>query len=76
MNRVLKNILAKVTEPINNADWKKKLTAVEFTINNTVHCASKQTQSQLLFGAEQRAEQVDELTKYLHDVYTKTIENL
>lgn len=71
VNRVLKAMLAKLTEPINHADWKKRLLDVEFAINNTVYCTTQKTPSQLLFGVEQRGKNIDELTEYLHDVYSK-----
>lgn len=76
VNRTLKAILAKITEPISHTDWRKKLVEVEFAMNNTVHCATKQSPSKLLFGIEQRGPIIDELTEYLHDVYAKGATNL
>lgn len=76
VNRTLKAMLAKLTEPINHTDWKKKLIEVEFAINNTIHSATKQSPSKLLFGVEQRGPVIDELTEYLHDMYAKETANL
>ncbi|RYE17290.1 MAG: hypothetical protein EOP45_16045 [Sphingobacteriaceae bacterium] len=75
-NRVLKAMLAKLTEPLNHADWKQKLSEVEFALNNTVHCTTKQTPSVLLFGVEQRGQVIDELTEYLHDMHSNKVKNL
>lgn len=75
-NRVIKAILAKTTEPIEHSDWVKQLSGVEFAINNTIHCTTKQTPSKMLFGAEQRGEIIDELTEYLHANYSNDTENL
>lgn len=75
-NRVLKAILAKVTDPVNRADWKQKLSEVEFAMNNTVHCATKQTPTKMLFGVEQRGKIVHELTEYLNEKYSVKEESL
>lgn len=69
VNRVIKAMTAKLTEPIEHSDWVKQLSNVEFAMNNTVHCTTKQTPSKILFGMEQRGEIIDELTEYLHDRY-------
>ncbi|XP_055309423.1 uncharacterized protein LOC129573155, partial [Sitodiplosis mosellana] len=75
VNRTLIGVLSKLTEPMNHANWKNKLVDVEFAINNTVHCTTGQTPSKLLFNVEQRGLAVDELTEYLHDLYSKETEN-
>ena len=49
---------------------------VEFSINNTVHCTTKQTRSILLFGVEQQGDIVDELTEYLDEVYVDDFRKL
>lgn len=72
----MKTVLAKITDPISHADWKKKLSDVEFALNNTVHCTTKQTPSRMMFGIEQRGKVVDELTEYLHEIYTMDQESL
>lgn len=69
MNRVIKAMLVELTHPIDHSDWVKQLSRVEFAINNTVHCTTKQTPSKLLFGTEQRGEIVDELTEHLRECY-------
>lgn len=65
VNRVLKAMLAKLTEPVNHSDWVSRLTEVEFAINNTVHASTKKSPCELLFGAQQRGRIVDELTEFL-----------
>lgn len=65
VNRVLKTMLGKLSEPMNHADWSSKLLLVEHAINNSVHSTTKQTPSKLLFGIEQRGEIIDKLTEYL-----------
>ena len=67
VNRDIKAMLAKLTEPITHADWVRMLTQVEFSINNTVHSTTKQTLSVMLFGVEQRGKILDVLTKHLRD---------
>lgn len=76
VNRVIKAILAKTTEPIEHSDWVKKLSNVEFAVNNTVHCTTKQTPSKMLFGAEQRGEIIDELTEHLRESHGNVTEDL
>lgn len=76
VNRVLKTMTAKMTEPIDHSDWVKQLSNVEFSLNNTVHCTTKQTPSKMLFGVEQRGENIDELTEYLQDCYGEEYKNL
>lgn len=65
VNRVLKAILAKITDPVQHADWCRKLSDVEFAINNTVSQSTGFTPSRLLFGVDQRGTSVDYLTEYL-----------
>lgn len=76
VNRTLKAMLAKLTEPISHTDWKARLLDAEFAMNNTVHCTTKGTPSQLLFGTEQRGRVVNELTEYLREVYSKHYDDL
>lgn len=76
VNRVLKAMTAKVTDPIDHSDWVKQLSKVEFSLNNTVHCTTKQTPSKMLFGTEQRGEIMDELTEYLQDCYGEEYKGL
>lgn len=65
VNRVLKSMLGKLSEPLKHADWSKRLLQVEAAINNSIHSITKQSPSMLLFGVEQRSEFIDELTEYL-----------
>lgn len=67
VNRVLKNMLGKLTEPTQNADWTKKLREVEYALNNTVSRSIGTTPSKLLFGVEQKGPEVDLLSEYLDD---------
>lgn len=54
-------MLAKLTEPIDHANWVQKLSEVEFAMNNTIHASTKQIPSIMLFGVE--------TTEYLHETY-------
>lgn len=76
VNRDLRAMLAKLTDPIEHGDWVERLSQVEFAINNTVHRSIGQTPSMMLFGVEQRGEIVDELTEYLQDIYGNTKRDL
>lgn len=58
-------MLGKLSEPLNQADWYKLVSRVEFALNNSIQCITKKTPSILLFGCEQRGPVVDELTEYL-----------
>lgn len=64
VNRILKTMLGKLTDPINHADWCKRLLEVEYAVNNSVHSTCRNTPSRLLFGVEQRGVTVDEFTEY------------
>lgn len=65
VNRVLKSMLGKLSEPIDHADWSNRLLAVEYAMNNSKHSTTKETPCKLLFGVEQRGEVIDELTEFL-----------
>ena len=76
VKRVIRSILAKLTKPVEHSDWVDKLSRVEFTINNRIHCTTKQSPSRLLFGTEQRGLIIDELTEYLRETYGDESVNL
>lgn len=65
VNRVLTPMLGKSTESVQHADWSKILPRVEYALNNSVHCSTKRTPSELLFGVTQRGREVDSLTEHL-----------
>jgi len=65
VNRVIRPILSKISDPLDHADWSSKLQMVEYSLNNTVHSSTKNVPSILLFGVEQRGTVIDELTEYL-----------
>lgn len=65
VNRVMGRMLGKITNPINQADWSRLLSKIEFAINNSVHSSTGETPSKLLFGVDQRGPEVDELTEHL-----------
>lgn len=69
VNRVLKSMLAKLSEPIQHSDWTKMLTRVEFALNNSVHSSTGHTPCQLLFGVSQRGLEVDMLTEHLEEKF-------
>lgn len=74
VNRVLNSMLSKLSEPIQHADWAKKLPSIEFAINNSIHRSTGKTPSKLLFGVEQRGTIIDELTEYLEGRTGKQME--
>lgn len=65
VNRVIKAMLGKITAPVDNSDWVKRLKDVQFAINNTVSRSTGSSPNMLLFGVEQRGLVVDYLTEYL-----------
>lgn len=67
VNRVLKNMLGKLTEPFQHSDWTRQLNHVEYALNNTVQRSIDSTPSRLLFGVDQRGPNVDYLTEYLNN---------
>ena len=68
VNRVLKSMLGKLTEPLQHSDWVSCLAKVEFAINNSESATTRETPSVLLFGVEQKATVPDKLTEYLDEV--------
>ena len=52
---------------INHCDWSIMLGKIEYGLNNTLHLTTKVSPSKLLFGVEQRCEEIDELTEYLEE---------
>lgn len=67
MNRTLRAMLSKLSEPMAHADWVRQLSQVEYALNNTVHRSVKTAPSKLLFGVLQRGVNVDRLTEFLED---------
>lgn len=65
VNRVIKAMLGKITTPVDNSDWVKKLKDVQFAINNTVSRSTGESPNMLLFGVQQRGFVVDYLTEHL-----------
>lgn len=65
VNRVMGRMLGKLSNPVNQADWSRLLSRVEYAINNSVHSSTEQTPSKLLFGINQRGPEIDELTEFL-----------
>lgn len=63
--RVLKATLAKLSDSVEHANWRQKLTHFEYAMNNTNNSSTGESPSKLLFGVEQRGVYVDELTEYL-----------
>ena len=76
MNRVLRPMLSKTTDPYDHSDWSTKLRALEFALNNTVISSTCFTPSMLLFGTDQRGPQVDELTEFFNEKSTQVQANL
>lgn len=67
INRILKNMLGKLTEPLQHSDWTKQIKHVEYAINNTLQKSIGTSPSQVLFGVKQKGPEVDYLTEYLED---------
>lgn len=67
VNRVLTSIMAKLSEPLSNADWVKKIPEIEYAINNYVHSSTGFSPFLLLFGVPQRGTIIDELTEHLEE---------
>ncbi|KAK9711246.1 Integrase core domain [Popillia japonica] len=63
LNRDIIPLLAKVTPSPER--WDEILENVEFTLNNTVHRATKETPAKLLFGINQRGFIEDEMKLFL-----------
>lgn len=67
VNRVLKNMLGKLTEPLLHSDWVQQLKHVEYAINNSVQKSVGISPSVLLFGVHQCGPNVDHLSEFLED---------
>lgn len=68
INRILKSMLGKLTEPIKHSDWTKQIEHVEYAINNTLQKSIGTTPSKLLFGINQKGPDVDYLSEFLEEV--------
>lgn len=75
VHRVIKTMLAKISEPIQHSDWSKLLTRVEYAINNSVHSVTKETPSKLLFGVNQRGKDIDALSEFLENKHFSATEH-
>lgn len=71
VNRVIKAMLSKTTDPMNHSDWTKMLSEIEFALNNSVHSSTRNTPSRLLFGVDQRGKIIDYMTEYLQNKHTE-----
>lgn len=69
VNRTLRGILSKLSEPMEHSDWVKQLVQVEYALNNSVQRSVQSTPSMLLFGVNQRGVIVDKLTEFLDDKF-------
>lgn len=74
VNRTLKAILAKLSEPLAHSDWVLQLAQVEYALNNTVHRSIKTAPSKLLFGVMQRGCEVDRLAEFLDEKNVNSVE--
>ena len=72
VNRILKAMLAKLSEPIQHSDWSKLLRKVEYALNNSIHASTRQTPCKLLFGVDQRGREIDILTEYLDEKFSSS----
>ena len=71
MNRTIKSLLSKVTEPLNHADWVQKLSDVESAVNNCKQSTTGYSPSELLFGVKQRTKVPDELSEFIESNFHK-----
>lgn len=74
VNRVIKAMLSKISDPIQHSNWSKLLTRVEYAINNSVHSVTKETPSRLLFGVGQRGREVDALSEFLESRHPNVVD--
>ena len=74
VNRVLGPMISKLINNDEKVYWYKIISDIEFAINNTVHKATNETPSKLMFGVEQRGKVVDAIREYL-DVTVNATEN-
>lgn len=74
VNRTMKAMLGKLSEPIDHSDWVKVLPRVEFALNNSKHSSTKFTPSELMFGVNQRGEDIDQLSEFLDDLVGEVYE--
>lgn len=74
VNRTLKAMLSKLSEPLAHSDWVRQLAQVEYALNNTVQRSTKTPPSILLFGVLQRGDNVDRLTEYLDEKNVNSVD--
>ena len=67
VNRTFLSILAKLSDADCNKFWNKVVDDVEFSINNSVHKATREKPSLLLFGVSQRGKAHDPLAEYVNE---------
>ena len=67
VNRVMGRMLSKIVEPVNQSNWSKCLTKIEYAVNNSIHSTTKQSPSVLLFGVSQLGSEIEYLTEYLEE---------
>lgn len=65
VNRALTPMLAKLSEPLNHANWARTIVKVEFAINNTIQSSTEFSLAILFFGTPQKRMIIDELTEFL-----------
>lgn len=69
VNRVLKAMLGKITEPLEHADWVARLDDVEYALNNTKSRSTGFSPRMLLVGQNQRRKVPDEMTEFIENEY-------
>ncbi|KAL6262011.1 hypothetical protein P5V15_007100 [Pogonomyrmex californicus] len=68
-NRKSKSLLKKLAKVINSPEsWKKYLSTVQYTINNTYNSAIKASPSNVLFGFDQRNHEDHSLKILIEDI--------
>lgn len=69
VNRVIKAMLGKLTEPIGHANWVQQLAQVEYALNNTKHSTTGFSPSELLFGVSTKICIPDALTEFIENEF-------
>ena len=68
VNRIIKNMLGKITDPINNGDWSRKIKDVEMAINNTKQSSTGLSPCEVLWGVKQRGNVVDYILEHIENL--------
>jgi len=68
INRRIRAMFAKLTEPENDTHWDTVTEKIEYTPNSTLHKSIKEIPSKFQFGVQEMGEIVVELKERLQDI--------